>query len=35
MMEMHENHKYIESLFFVQVRDMGRRKASTSDFFDY
>jgi len=31
MMEMHENHKYIESLFFVQVKNITRRKPSTYD----
>ena len=31
MIEMHENHKYIESLFFEQVNNMTRRKPSTYD----
>jgi hypothetical protein len=33
--ELHENPKYIQSLFFVQVKNLTRRKLSTKDLMDF
>lgn len=33
MLAMHENPKYVQSLFFVQIKNYTKRKISTKDFY--
>gem|GEM_PF-3335374 len=33
MMALHENPRYIQSLFFVQIKNLTKRKVTTRDFY--
>jgi len=35
MIELHENPAYIQSLFFVQIKDLTRRKLGTKDLMNF
>ncbi len=33
MLALHENPKYIQSLFFVQIKNITKRKINTKEFY--